>query len=256
MVYRQRYRNKKRIREVHEIEAALVNHAARHERHLLWVNRKKCLLERTLLYCAPIQEEIYELQANQNNYKKFLGVFKTRTLTETASNRLGQLQAELKKLEQKANLEIPAFDFPYEHYPNRRRMYSDWHTIPQDLNEELAKAKKIRAEKLKNKEKQIAIKAKIAEVDGKNRELAGVVKAYLRKDHPCPYCGSELGLTPHADHIYPVSKGGRSTVANMVYVCANCNLSKKDKTLMKFIKDSGRNRDLIEQRLIELSKEF
>lgn len=256
MAYRRRYRNKKRIREVHEIEAALANHAVRYERHLMWVNRKKHLSERTLLYCAPIQEEIYELKINTNNYKKFLGLFRTQTLTETASHRLDQLQAELKKLEQKASLEIPVLEFPYERYPNRRRVYSDWHTIPQELNEELAKARKIRAEKLKNKEKQLAIKAKIAEVDGKTRDLAGVVKAYLSKDHPCPYCGGELGLTPHADHIYPVSKGGRSTVANMVYVCANCNLSKKDKTLMKFIKDSGRDRDLIEQRLTELRKEF
>lgn len=72
----------------------------------------------------------------------------------------------------------------------------------------------------------------------------------------CPYCGNELGDKPHLDHIYPVSKGGRSTKGNTVMVCAKCNQRKRDKTLSQFIMDECLNRQEIENRLIVLKKEF
>lgn len=65
-----------------------------------------------------------------------------------------------------------------------------------------------------------------------------------------------LGDEPHADHIYPVSKGGRSMPKNMVYVCAPCNSQKINLTLAGFIKKYNLDRDEIERRLQELGKEF
>lgn len=88
------------------------------------------------------------------------------------------------------------------------------------------------------------------------REVAGIVKERIEKQDYCPYCGGDLGESPHADHIYPVSKGGRSTIKNMVYVCASCNMSMLDMTLSTFIRVNNLNREEIEARLTSLGKEF
>ena len=68
----------------------------------------------------------------------------------------------------------------------------------------------------------------------KQRELAESVRRKLPRDHPCPYCGQELGTSPHADHIYPVSRGGLSVISNMVFVCQICNQNKADMPIIDF----------------------
>ena len=94
----------------------------------------------------------------------------------------------------------------------------------------------------------------------KTRELAEEVKreikSQLNKFKVCPYCEGDLGDVPHADHIYPVSKGGLSTKENMVYICQSCNSSKSDKTLNVFIKSKGLDRDKVEGNLELLEKDF
>ena len=99
------------------------------------------------------------------------------------------------------------------------------------------------------------LKSKAAKNSEEVRVIAGTVKRKLDKNDECPYCGDLINGIGHADHIYPVSKGGRSLKKNMVYVCASCNLKKKDLTLTMFIKKYDLDRDLIEERLIELGKE-
>lgn len=94
----------------------------------------------------------------------------------------------------------------------------------------------------------------------KTRELAlevkREIKSQLSKFKVCPYCENDLGEIPHADHIYPVSKGGLSTKENMVYICQNCNSTKSDKTLNAFIKLKGFDRDKIEANLELLGKDY
>ena len=63
------------------------------------------------------------------------------------------------------------------------------------------------------KEKKARYKATIAGYEGKSRKLAESVKGQLDIYDHCPYCGGNIGIEPHADHIYPVSKGGRSTTS-------------------------------------------
>lgn len=91
--------------------------------------------------------------------------------------------------------------------------------------------------------------------DGERAKSPAII-TMLSRDHECPYCGGHLGELPHADHIYPVVLGGLSRVANMVYVCAACNLRKKDMTLSEFIEATGLERDVVEQRLKKLGKQF
>ncbi len=56
---------------------------------------------------------------------------------------------------------------------------------------------------------------------------------YLRVlyNFSCGYCGItelEAGGTLTRDHFKPLTKGGRNSVDNMVYACADCNRAKGD----------------------------
>ncbi len=106
-----------------------------------------------------------------------------------------------------------------------------------------------------------ALKVRAASSSAEARKLAQSVKKrlvdQLKVLNVCPYCGKPLNLaTAHADHIYPISKGGRSVLKNMVYVCDNCNILKNDKTLTQFIRIVGYDRHAIESRLYLLRKDF
>ncbi|MGI0024350.1 MAG: HNH endonuclease [Nitrososphaera sp.] len=105
------------------------------------------------------------------------------------------------------------------------------------------------------------LKAVAATHYGKQRDEAEKVKRGIRKQtriqSVCPYCGTRLRIEEaHADHIYPVKKGGLSTLENMVYVCHSCNGKKRDMVLRDFIKGFALNREEIEGRLEKLKKKF
>lgn len=52
---------------------------------------------------------------------------------------------------------------------------------------------------------------------------------FERDDYICAYC-KVFTESPHCDHVLPVSRGGESTMDNLVTACAKCNLTKSDKT--------------------------
>lgn len=116
--------------------------------------------------------------------------------------------------------------------------------------------------RINNKEQQLESKAKRAKregyprslelVDEIKRELSGQYKIYPY----CPYCQKGLGYTPHADHIYPVSLGGLTTIKNMVYICTSCNLKKAGLTLRDYVRKYNLNMGAIEVVLKKLNKEF
>jgi len=49
-----------------------------------------------------------------------------------------------------------------------------------------------------------------------------------RDGYACRYCGSMDGPF-HMDHVYPVSKGGETSVNNLVTSCPLCNVKKHNK---------------------------
>lgn len=53
-------------------------------------------------------------------------------------------------------------------------------------------------------------------------------KILKRDGYRCRYCGSLDGPF-EIDHVYPESKGGETTVANLVTSCKSCNQSKMTK---------------------------
>lgn len=56
---------------------------------------------------------------------------------------------------------------------------------------------------------------------------------FMRDGFRCRYCGVSVddGAILHADHVIPESKGGATTLENLVTACIDCNLGKSDKDL-------------------------
>lgn len=102
--------------------------------------------------------------------------------------------------------------------------------------------------------------AQAAAYTGLTRELADKIRPVLllqlKEGRQCPYCGGDVGDTPHADHIFPVTLGGLSTADNLVLVCEVCNLQKSGQTLAEFAVKYGRDRAVIEANLRALKKRF
>jgi 5-methylcytosine-specific restriction endonuclease McrA len=113
-----------------------------------------------------------------------------------------------------------------------------------------------RAKKEAQKQRIAELRAAAATVTAESRELAAKLRRKMAKQGCCPYCGGELGDIPHADHIYPVSKGGRSVERNLVFVCSTCNVKKSKLTLAAFIRTYQFDRDAIEARLTAMGKDF
>jgi 5-methylcytosine-specific restriction endonuclease McrA len=115
--------------------------------------------------------------------------------------------------------------------------------------------------KKKRDEKLLELKAGAAKNQKKTRTLASPVKSRISEQFKilsqCPYCCITIDINnAHADHIYPVSKGGLSTPKNMVFICSGCNLKKGSKTLSQFIKENNLPRSVIEKNLDLLNKDY
>lgn len=51
---------------------------------------------------------------------------------------------------------------------------------------------------------------------------------FERDGYRCRYCGSHKNLT--ADHVFPESRGGETSLENLVTACSECNLKKRART--------------------------
>ncbi len=57
-------------------------------------------------------------------------------------------------------------------------------------------------------------------------------KVFERDNFTCQYCGKHPPeVILHLDHVYPVSKGGKDEIENLITSCADCNLGKSDREL-------------------------
>ncbi|MEO6975353.1 MAG: HNH endonuclease signature motif containing protein [Gallionella sp.] len=110
-------------------------------------------------------------------------------------------------------------------------------------------------------EKHQELKARATSNENETRRQAQKFRRDLHKQLSnlagCPYCGGLLSdSNAHLDHIYPVAKGGLSTLKNLVFVCVRCNIAKTDSVLRKFIQQAGHNEQQVYDRLDILQKEF
>ena len=105
------------------------------------------------------------------------------------------------------------------------------------------------------------LKARAAETENDTRQQARQYQNEFTNQRrivpECPYCGGALNKSgSHHDHIYPVSRGGRSTKENLVFVCVRCNLRKSDQTLGVFLDSEGFDKEVVYGRLKTLNKDF
>lgn len=56
----------------------------------------------------------------------------------------------------------------------------------------------------------------------------------------CYWCGCKCQKRYHVDHYYPLSKGGKHAVGNLVIACPKCNLKKSAKDPLEFAAEVGR----------------
>lgn len=85
------------------------------------------------------------------------------------------------------------------------------------------------------------VKARLARRRGKaGRYTAEQILAILRKQrHRCAnqFCRADLRKKKrHLDHKNPISRGGSNWSRNLQWLCAFCNLSKKDKTVAEWMR--------------------
>lgn len=244
----------------------------------------------TLLKALSVErEKLASLREQQQNQERQLG----RPIADDASRLRLQL-VELKKREDKANAEIAkllAQEVPKSGLVGRlfglkelpksvqdeivrqrlliRSICDNAATLQHQLSELIriqfaVACKSSRVSKLESevekrqrkKDKLVELKAAAAANANQTRMVATSIKKQMEKQPNCPYCNGALGDTPHADHIYPVAKGGRSVPRNMVWVCAACNIRKRDLTLTGFIKKYQFDRTSIEARLEILGKDY
>jgi len=127
------------------------------------------------------------------------------------------------------------------------------------LNTKLSKIRKIEADR--------NLRALASEKTEQQRRIAGTqrtrqgFRGQTAIYDKCPYCHGVLGSftgkdAAHLDHIHPVSKGGQSTIQNLVYICQKCNSSKSDQTLNSFIRSSSMDREKIFYVLDLLEKDY
>ena len=114
-----------------------------------------------------------------------------------------------------------------------------------------------RAVEIKSKSMQAKmddLRARAADSEQEVRDLASRLRDTIPKSLRCPYCEVQLGSDTHVDHIYPVSRGGKSHRTNLVHICVRCNLKKSDQTLLEFADQLGYNYMAIIGRLRSMGK--
>jgi 5-methylcytosine-specific restriction endonuclease McrA len=167
-------------------------------------------------------------------------------------NKISQLKKEKMLIGKKYDSFIWSEDcFSYKDEDEIKKTRQDIQKARQDIKKFKAETKE-----LKVKERIKIDRSKIAAHERKSRDFADKFKKTIPKTGYCPYCGDDLGNNPHLDHIIPIAKGGYSIEPNLVYVCEDCNLKKSDMTLTKFIKKYYLDRDMVEENLDNLEKEY
>lgn len=99
------------------------------------------------------------------------------------------------------------------------------------------------------------LRARVAAIDKRSRELAARHRDYLPRLDNCPYCQQVIADGGHRlDHIYPVKLGGLSIPENLVWVCDPCNSAKRDRGLSDFLISQGYPLEPVLERLRALGK--
>lgn len=234
------------------------------EKHLAEAHARVSSVEASLAkYRAEARlapSQLREIQANLSAVDTALS--QLRAVRQPKRGLIGNL---LGLTEQSANVKSQISSLEFQQSTLRHRQselerletaIQSWEGSLERARSWLSKLEEAVSRKRRKKDSLIELRAAAALNAIETRQAGATVRRRLTRQPWCPYCGGPLGSDPHADHIYPVSKGGRSVPKNMVYVCAQCNSTKKNLTLTGFVRKFSLDRAAIEGRLEQLNKEF
>lgn len=203
-----------------------------------------CAIERRI---EEIEQELKCLPADPRFRKSLVATVLTGSrLTSKGAKRTVELRKELLALQDRQR-----------EFQREQSQLAAANESVRRAHEWAAKLERALSMKQRKKASLEELKAAAASNAAGQRAMAASIKRQLALDPFCPYCGCSIdeAPAPHADHIYPVAKGGRSVSRNMVWVCSECNTKKRDLTLATFVRKFGLDRDQIEKRLIALGKD-
>ena len=210
------------------------------------IKNEAAKVDKAKLEIESLKEEISAQRNKREVSKSLMGtIVVSKEISQSAIDRIAVLRNQISSIEESISKSEPLVR-NQAYLKSRIQNTEEW------------KTKVIaRIATIENKEaKQQSLRNKAAESTKTKRQIAKGVKRSLADNEDCPYCGFTLTATIHADHIYPLAKGGESTKKNMVLVCADCNSKKSSLTLQAFIKKYSLDRDEIESHLEALGKDF
>lgn len=73
------------------------------------------------------------------------------------------------------------------------------------------------------------------EHNAEGSHTAADIKAIFIAQRGLCFCGDDLGITYHVDHMIPLSRGGSDFPENLQLLCPPCNHSKRNKTMSEWI---------------------
>lgn len=117
---------------------------------------------------------------------------------------------------------------------------SNWHKFNQKENYRICKkcSCKYRGKHASQTKKRDWISYKYRTLRGRyggdvtKEELKNLFESQNKK---CVLCRDELELDAHLDHIVPLSKGGKTVISNLQFLCKMCNRGKWDCTGEQYI---------------------
>ena len=199
-----------------------------------------------------------EIYSNPKYRRPAEGVFnKLLKITEQTDEGVQKEKELILEQERLKDLLIFEKDNQYVIQTRLREKLSSKEAFLKRVDQRLGVINRQKLKKLKFETSIQDLKVRARRNEGEVRSMSILIKKQLEVTTECPYCGKELiEGDEHADHIYPVSLGGKPLVGNMVFVCSSCNLHKSNKTLREFIVKFDLNREEIEERLFLLNKTF
>lgn len=84
-----------------------------------------------------------------------------------------------------------------------------------------------------------AHRRRVRERGGGGVSRSDITRWALGREKVCFYCRKECSEDFQIDHFYPISKGGRHEIENIVISCSKCNRRKSNKDPYDFMKEMG-----------------
>lgn len=76
-------------------------------------------------------------------------------------------------------------------------------------------------------------RARVRGAEG-SHSIAEIEALLVFQDGACRYCGTDISVGYHADHLIPLSRGGGNGISNIQLLCQPCNQAKYTKTHEEF----------------------